>query len=300
MARVLVTGATGYLGKRLVPRLLAGGHEVRALVRDPSTAAQPAGVEVMQGDLTDALSLQRAAAGEDVVVNLASITADRKPPKGGYEVVNADGVASLARAAAAADASKIIHVGGIDTGRADPGPYLVGRRKGDDAVRSSGVPWAILQPSIMFGGPDSAFVKALAGLLRFAPVMPVPGDGKVLLQMTYVGDVARCLVALVEDEDKQGRAFPIGGPDQLPYDTVLDLIGEGIGKQHVRKLHTPLSLMKLQAAAMQVLPTPPLTPAALELFADDNVAAPDAIPATFGFEPRSFPEHVRAHGLFAE
>ena len=92
MSRVLVTGATGYLGKRLVPLLLAGGHEVRALVRDPSTAAQPAGVEVVQGDLTDAPSLERAAAGEDVVVNLASITADRKPPKGGYEVVNADGV----------------------------------------------------------------------------------------------------------------------------------------------------------------------------------------------------------------
>ncbi len=82
----------------------------------------------------------------------------------------------------------------------------------------SGIPWAILQPSIMFGGPDAAFVHAMANLVRRAPVVPVPGDGKLLLQLVWVDDVARCLVALVDDDGKLGARHPIGGPEELTYD----------------------------------------------------------------------------------
>jgi uncharacterized protein YbjT (DUF2867 family) len=163
-------------------------------------------------------------------------------------------------------------------------------------VIDSGIPWAILQPSIMFGGPDAAFVHAMAGLVRRAPVVPVPGDGKLLLQLVWVGDVVRCLVALVGDPSLQGR-HPIGGPDQLTYDEQLDIIGAALGKRHVRKLHLPLGVMRLQATLLQVLPKPPLTPAALGLFASDNVAGVDAIPRQFGFEPRSFRAHLAEHGL---
>jgi NADH dehydrogenase len=90
---------------------------------------------------------------------------------------------------------------------------------------------------------------------------------------------------------------PIGGPDELTYDEQLDIIGGALGKQHVRKLHLPLGAMRVQASLLQVLPRPPLTPAALELFASDNVAGLDAIPRQFGFEPRSFRAHLAEHGL---
>ena len=229
-------------------------------------------------------------------MNLAAITADRKPPRGGYDAVNADGPINVVAAAKAAGVERIVQIGGIDTSTGTPGRYLAGRRRGEAAVVDSGIPWAILQPSIMFGGPDAAFVQAMAGLVRRAPVVPVPGDGKLLLQLVWVEDVVRCLTALVGDATKVGR-FPIGGPDELTYDEQLDIIGAALGKKHVRKLHLPLGIMRLQASLLQVLPRPPLTPAALELFASDNVAGVDAIPRQFGFEPRSFREHVAAHGL---
>jgi uncharacterized protein YbjT (DUF2867 family) len=294
---VLVTGSSGYVGRRLVARLVERGTPVRALVHR-SRGDLPEGVEAVEGDVTDAGSLMRACEGADVVVNLASITADRKPPPGGYDRVNAEGPAALATAARAAGVRRLVHLAGIDTTTGAPGPYLAGRRRGDAAVLASGVESvAILRPSIMFGGRDSAFVRALARLVKLAPAVPVPGDGTVRLQLVWVEDVVRCILQLADD--MRPGEFPIGGPDQPTYDEVLDTIGEGLGKRHVRKLHLPLAVFSVQARVLSLLPSPPLTPAALELFASDNTTTVDAIEQQFNFRPRGFAEHVRREGLYA-
>jgi uncharacterized protein YbjT (DUF2867 family) len=293
---VLVTGSSGYLGRRLVPRLAERGTPVRALVHR-SRGELPKGVEAVEGDVTDTVSLTRACEGVDVVINLASITADRKPPSGGYDRVNAEGPAALASAARTAGVRRIVHLAGIDTTTGEPGPYLAGRRRGDAAMLASGVESvAILRPSIMFGGRDSAFVKVLARLVRFSPAVPVPGDGTVRLQLVWAEDVVRCVMQLADDM-RPGQ-FPIGGPDQPTYDEILDIIGEGLGKRRVRKVHLPLPVFAAQAKVLSVLPAPPLTPAALELFASDNTTTADAIEQQFNFRPRGFAEHVRREGLF--
>ncbi len=293
---VLVTGSSGYLGRRLVARLAERGTPVRALVHR-SRGELPKGVDAVEGDVTDTASLTRACEGVDVVVNLASITADRKPPAGGYDRVNAEGPAALASAARTAGVRRIVHLAGIDTTTGEPGPYLAGRRRGDAAMLASGVESvAILRPSIMFGGRDSAFVKVLARLVRFSPAVPVPGDGSVRIQLVWVEDVVRCIMQLADDM-RPGQ-FPIGGPDQPTYDEILDIIGEGLGKRRVRKVHLPLPVFSAQAKLLSVLPAPPLTPAALELFASDNTTTADAIEQQFNFRPRGFAEHVRREGLF--
>ena len=293
---VLVTGSSGYLGRRLVARLAERGTPVRALVHR-SRGELPKGVEAVEGDVTDTASLTRACEGVDVVINLASITADRKPPAGGYDRVNAEGPAALASAARTAGVRRIVHLAGIDTTTGEPGPYLAGRRRGDAAMLASGVESvAILRPSIMFGGRDSAFVKVLARLVRFSPAVPVPGDGSVRIQLVWVEDVVRCIMQLADDM-RPGQ-FPIGGPDQPTYDEILDIIGEGLGKRRVRKVHLPLPVFSAQAKVLSVLPAPPLTPAALELFASDNTTTADAIEQQFNFRPRGFAEHVRREGLF--
>lgn len=294
---VLVTGASGFVGQRVVRALREDGRPVRAMVRRP-TLYNPGdpGVEVVQGDLTDRESLRRACEGAAAVVSAAAVTGTHKPPEGGYDRVNEQGIADLARAATTAGVGRIIHFGGIDRAGDRPGPYLAGRRRGEEALRRAGVPWTILQPSVQFG-PGSEFVQAMAGLLR-APVVPVPGDGSVRIQLVHEDDVARCTVASLDGDHRLGRTVEIGGPDALTYDEILDVIGASLGKRRVRKLHAPLSLSRFGTRLLQVLPSPPATPAAMELLAQDNVALSlDVVEREFGFRPRSFREHVAAHGL---
>lgn len=298
---LLITGATGYVGRHLVARLRAEHPDqpLRALVRprpDGSSADLPEGVETAEGDLTHEESLRRAVVGARAIVHLAAITADAKRPKEGYGVVNALGPKLLARAAAHEGVGLFVHMGGIDHGE-DVGEYLEGRRDGERAVRASGVPWILLQPSVQFGD-GSAFIAALARLVRLAPVVPVPGDGTFAFTPVWVEDVVTCVLASLGDPARIGHRYELGGPDVLAYDEVLRVIGEGYHKKRVRLVHLPFGFMKVQATLLQALPSPPLTPATMELFdAVDNAAAPGAIEREFGFAPRSMREHFLTHGV---
>ncbi|MBM3680973.1 MAG: NAD-dependent epimerase/dehydratase family protein [Actinobacteria bacterium] len=292
---VLVTGATGFIGGRLARRLVDAGVPVRAMARSASAAIAP-GAELVIGDLTDRTSLEAACAGVSAVISCAAITGDKKAPPGGYDVVNADGIGALAEAATAAGVGRLIHFGGIDTAGAKPGPYLTGRRRGEERIKAAGVPWTILQPSVQFG-PGSPFIRAMAGLVK-APVAPVAGSGRTRIQMIHVDDVCRAAQDCLTGDGRLGRYVELGGPEAVEYDRVLDIIGGAMGKAKVRKLHAPLALVRLQATLLQVLPNPPVTPAAVELLEKDNVAASlDVVEREFGFQPVGFAAHVASHGL---
>jgi uncharacterized protein YbjT (DUF2867 family) len=292
---VLITGATGFIGGRLTRRLVDAGVPVRAMARSASAVVAP-GAELVVGDLTDHASLERACEGVSAVISCAAITGDKKAPPGGYGIVNTEGIGALARAATKAGAGRIIHFGGIDTAGAKPGPYLSGRRQGEELLKAAGVPWTILQPSVQFG-PSSPFMRAMAGLVK-GPVVPVAGNGRTRIQMIHVDDVCRAAQDCLTGDGRLGRYVELAGTEALEYDRVLDIIGGAMGKATVRKVHAPLGIVKLQAALLQVLPNPPVTPAAVELLEKDNVAASlDVVEREFGFQPVGFAEHVASHGL---
>ena len=163
-------------------------------------------------------------------------------------------------------------------------------------LAEAGVPWTILQPSVQFG-PKSPFIAAMAGLVR-GPIVPVAGNGRTRIQMIHVDDVCRAAHECLSGDSRLGRYIELGGVEALAYDAVLDIIGSGLGKTKVRKVHAPIGLVKLQAAMLQVLPKPPVTPAAVELLEHDNVAAGlDVVEREFGFAPVGFAKHVAEHGL---
>jgi uncharacterized protein YbjT (DUF2867 family) len=292
---VLVAGATGFIGGHVVAAL-GSGRSVRALVRSPDDYSPPAGVEVVEGDLRDRASLDRACAGCSAVISAAAVTGEKKPPRGGYDAINVDGIANLARAAAGAGVGRIVHFGGIDRAGTDAGPYLRGRRAGEEALKRAGTPWTILQPSVLFG-PRAPFIAALAGLVR-APITPVAGDGTVRLQPIHVDDVARCAVEALDGSGRTGRYIELGGPDVLTFDEVLDVLGEALSRGRVRKLHLPVGLVSLNARLLRFLPNPPVRPAAVELLSFDNVAESESVvEQEFGFAPRHLRQHVSEHGL---
>ncbi len=201
-APVLITGSTGFIGSRLARRLVSAEIPVRALARNSSATVVP-GAELIVGDLTDRASLERACDGAAAVISCAAITGDKKGP---YDHVNDEGITALAEVATAAGVGRLIHFGGLDTAGPKPGPYLSGRRRGEEGLKAAGVPWTILQPSVQFG-PQSTFIAAMAGLVR-GPVVPVAGNGHTAYS---VDPRRRCLSRCSRMPDRRSTARSLRG-----------------------------------------------------------------------------------------
>lgn len=298
MATTLITGATGYIGRHLIARLVAEGQRPRCLVRrSAGTDSLPVGkVDLVTGDVTDPASLAAAARGADTVVHLASVVANVKESGTiSYARINDQGTANLVHAAKDAGVRHFLYLSGVNTVPGADGSYIRTRWNAEQHVRKSGIPYSILEPSILFGD-RSAFFTALADLARVAPIVPVPGNGTLRFQPVWVEDVVTCIVRMLA-EGGRDDVVAIGGPEYYTYDELLDLIFKTLHRRRL-KLHLPMPLMKVGAAGMQaLLPRPPVTTAALDLFADDNVTELDAIPRRFGFQPRSLATDMAEHGI---
>jgi NADH dehydrogenase len=267
------------------------------MVRDRSRSTAGAGVEVVEADVTRPDTLEAAVAGVDTIVHTAAITANQKEPySGAYDAINRRGTENLVAAARRAGVKRLVVMSGLGTKPAPKGTYMATRQGMEDAVRNSGLPFVILQPSVLFGD-GAEFVEALAGLARFLPVVPVLGRGDLKFQPLWIEDLATCLSRAAGDEAFDGRTIPLGGAEYATLREIQETISKVLGK---RRLHVPLPLplARVQARVMTaVLPHPPLTPATLELFSFENATSLDACERAFGFRPRGFREHLLAHGL---
>ncbi|MEA2684327.1 MAG: hypothetical protein QOK05_2655 [Chloroflexota bacterium] len=293
---ILVTGANGYVGRHVVARLASGGRQVRAMVREPGSYTPPAGVEVVQADVTLADTLSAAVAGIEAIVHAAAITANLKEPyKGAYLQINQAGTANLATAAAAAGVGRIVLVSGLGTRPAPEGTYMATRWGMEEAVRGGGLPYVILQPSVQFGD-GAEFSAALARLAATAPVMPAMSGPHDKFQPIWVEDVVSCVVRALDDDALLGREIAIGGPDYLTFREILQATLRAAGKKRLLA-PMPVALARVAATFMSVLPRPPLTRATLELFTFENATDLDAVKRDFGFEPRPFRQHLEEHGL---
>lgn len=290
---IAVVGATGFVGRHLVARLASRGASVRAVARKP--AADVSGVDTVSADLLRPESLQTALHGVETVVHCAAVTADRKEAyPGEYRRVNAEGTRNLVAAARLGGVKRIVLLNGLGTRPGKDGSYMRTRWEMAETVRSSGLAWIALQPSILFGG-GAPFPAAIARLARQLPVMPVLGGGRTL-QPLWVEDLVTCLMQSIADPRWDGRAIDLGGPEQVTFAQIDDLILATIKVRRL-KLPLPLPLARIAARIMSVLPNPPLVPATLELFEFDNTTDLDAVARTFGFQPQSIREHFQDHGL---
>lgn len=287
---ILITGATGYIGRHLVRRLTEQGAQVRCLVRDTNRAARllpGAQVELVQGDTTQAQTLTRAVSGVETIVHAAFITADHKETPGqSYAATNVQGTTSLVRAAEEAGVARLIEMSGLGTRPDTPGSYMQGRYLAEQAVRTSRLAWTLIQPSVLFG-PDAPFFKGLCGLIRTCPVVPLIGGGRVLFQPIHVEDVVSVVLHVLATP-RDGQTFPIGGPACYSFAQIVAALVHAMQRRRLM-LPVPLPLVGMGAAVLEaVLPRPPLTGAALALFSSDNVTEPDSVERPFAFVPRSF------------
>ena len=289
--KALVTGATGFLGRRVVPALQQRRHEVSCLVHSPGRERiyPPRTVDVHYGNVMQPGTLTAAFQDADVVVHLVGII--RRHRGAGYDQVNREGVANVAAAARESGVKHLVLLSAIGAAEDRAYPYLHSKWQGERAVVNSGVPYTIIRSSIVFGAGDE-FLNSLAALVRVFPLTPVIGSGKNRLQPINVEDLARCVTLTVERDDLKGKTLELGGPRQVSYNEIVRIVGNTLGKRRPR-VHVPVWAMGLPTAVMQrILPRPPITTDQLRILAIRNVAEPDAVQKTFGFTPKELEGNI--------
>ncbi|WP_067690294.1 SDR family oxidoreductase [Nocardia jejuensis] len=212
--RFVVFGATGYIGGRLVPELLAAGHEVRVVVRSPEKLADvpwAESVEVMRGDVTDEDSVRRALQGQEGLYYLV-----HSLNRADFPVVDATAARNVARAAREAGIGRIIYLGGIVPDSPHLSAHLASRAEVGRILLDSGVPTAVLQAAVIIGSGSASF-EMLRYLTERLPAMITPQWVHNRVQPIAVRDVLHYLVHAAELPADVSRSFDIGGPEVLTY-----------------------------------------------------------------------------------
>lgn len=253
---VLVVGATGYIGSRLVPRLLDAGHTVRVLARTPQkVAAHPwAGdVEVVTGDAQDHAEVAGACTGAGAVVHL--VHAMDGP---GYADRDRAAAHAVADGAAAAGAARVVYLGGLqpdaDTRRVSG--HLRSRREVGDILLAGPVPAVVLRAGIVVGTGSASFemIRHLTDVaMGGPPVLPLPDRAWNRIQPIAVDDVLHTLVGCLDLPAEVNRAFDVGGPDVHTYRSLMSEYAAEAGLARPASLPVPVSAPRLTARAVAAL-----------------------------------------------
>jgi uncharacterized protein YbjT (DUF2867 family) len=219
--KVLVTGISGFVGGRLVPRLLAEGHEVRGLSRRP--AAAPSGVEVLKGDAVSGEGLEAALEGIEVAYYLIhSMEPSRDGPFQTREHLAAH---NFSRAAQRAGVRRIVYLGGFVPGSEQTSPHLASRLAVEEQLLRATEDSVAFRASIVIGARSRSF-RFLVRLVERMPVLVVPSWRQNRTAPIDERDVIEFLARAAGNPDIAGRSLDIAGPDVVTYAQLIDLIRE--------------------------------------------------------------------------
>ncbi|MDH4163104.1 MAG: complex I NDUFA9 subunit family protein [Nitrospirota bacterium] len=289
---ILVTGATGFVGRHLVKRLRQDGFAVRAVVRTPAKASwlKDLGVEVVPGDISDQTSLEAAVQGCDKVIHLVGIIQEGRGFT--FRSVHVDGTRNVLDSAKKAGVRHFFYQSALGTREHAKSEYHKTKWEAEKLVKASGIPYTILRPSLIYGSGD-LFTIRLAEMIRLSPVLPVIGTGRSKIQPIFIDDVVTCMARILKDDRFLNKTFEIGGPEELSYEEVTRAIAAALGVRRPT-VHMPLFFMRTVAKIGEsLLPKPPVTTDQLIMLQEDNVCGLKDIREAFGVEPVKFAEGLK-------
>jgi dihydroflavonol-4-reductase len=306
-ARALVTGATGFVGSRLIHWLVRDGVPVRALVRSErrGRAVLPAGVELVVGDLTTGFQPGAAVAGCDVVYHLATTHNAAGGDYAAHRAVHVDGTARLLEAAHAADVRRFVHCStmavhgpvagelGDETWPHRPeDPYQRSKSEGEHLAaafgREMGLPVTIARPTAIYGPGDHRLLKLFDMVNRGRFVML--GSGSILYHMVYIDDLVRGLRRMATSTRAVGEAFILGGPEYRTLTELVGLIAGALGAPPPR-LRLPAWPFELAGALCEAVcgplgVSPPLYRRRVAFFTKSRAFSIRKAREMLGFDPR--------------
>ncbi len=291
--RVFLTGGTGFVGKAVVRALQSHGVIVRCLVR-PGSEADLKGFEAIErapGDVLLPKGMEAAMQGCAAVIHLVGIIRERPGRGVTFQRLHSLATSNMVSAARKAGIRRFLHMSALGTRPGARSRYHQTKWEAERTVRESGMEWTIFRPSVIYGTGDG-FVTMLARMVRL-PIVPVLGDGRYRLQPVPVGHVAEGFARALELPATIGQTYEAGGPRPYTFNEILDLIGQALGKQRVRKLHQPLWLMRPLVRLLEPLPFFPVTSDQLLMLQEESACDLAPFNRDFDLKPVEFSDGLR-------
>ncbi len=293
LGTVLVTGATGYVGGRLTPELLARGYRVRVMVRAAATPEETErwpGAEVVVGDASDRAALENALRGIHTAYYLihALLLGSRD-----FEAVEAVNARNFRLAAEANGVRRIIYLGGLGDVRTLLSPHLRSRMHVADELQGSAtVAVTVLRAAIVIGS-GSASYEIIHHLVRRLPVILLPPWTRTRCQPIAIRDIIRYLVGVLETPETAGQSFDIGGTDVLTYAAMMQTLADILGKRRIFLRPSSGSVSFYSYCAGLLTPVPaPIVRSLMEGLRNDVVCENDRIRNLLPFKPLSYRESI--------
>lgn len=292
---ILLTGATGYIGRHLLRRLGARGDRVRCLVLPDETlnGAVSERVEVARGDVTQFDSLVATGAGIRTIVHCAAAML----PNAGDHIrrVNVEGTRNVIRFAQHHDVRRFVYFSAVSAVYRHRNVYGESKAEAEALVAGSGLDFTILRPTMVYGADGGLHFQALVRLVRRAPgALPVLGSGQARLQPVWIEDVVRAVELVLDQPQSFGKVYGVAGATAVTFDEYVDLLSTTLGRGPLRKVHLPLGLCTAVGRLLEAVVGPNLfSPAALRGLNEHATLDIRPFQADCGYAPVTLEEGLR-------
>ncbi len=286
---ILITGATGFIGRALVRQLSASSYPLRALIRpSPRTPRLPKGVPVEAAvvSLADTRGLRAALRHVETIFHLAS--AENQGSRGDLLRTDIQGTQNLVAAAADAGVNRIVYLSHLGASSASAYPAFRAKGLAEEHIRNGNVPYTIIRSSLVYG-PEDHFTNNLARLIRSSlGVFPIPAGGRAVVQPLWVEDLVTCMLWALENEETLGQVYELGGSEFFTLQQIVEIIMEASGVRRYLLPVSPVTLRALIVFLEGVFPGFPISSLWLDYFAVNRTCAIDSMPRHFGLMPARF------------
>ncbi len=270
-----IFGASGFIGRHLIRRLIKKDFRIIAATRSPylhghlKPPGNPGQIDLEKVNLFDEERLRILVKSSDVVINLVGILHETKKKK--FEDIHAKFPDLLSKLCSELNIKKLVHISALGINETVSSQYMQSKLKGEKNIINNFNRSVILRPSVIFG-PEDKFFNRFASIAEFLPILPLIGGGLTYFQPIYVGDIAKSIMAVLEKEEINNNIFELGGPQIITYKELMKILLKEINKKRFL-VPIPFPFAKFQAKILQLLPKPLLTVDQVEMLKYDNIVS---------------------------